>query len=174
MGPSSPGADVFVAWIAAGAALAGALVGGAASFLGSWWATHRQVRWSREQLVREKLEALAEAASAVEHQYNVFAGDLLRAVMKGRLDLTSQAPVPVDRLRMLAAFYAPELAGDLAEIVRLQEVFVLLAAGVSAPVAAEDQEHLRVEIAGAMVGMAGLCRGIVARAANLAREQLGL
>jgi hypothetical protein len=184
-------ADLQVAWIAAAAALAaafmaaaaalaGAVVGGLASYLGSWWATGRQVRWERQQLMRERLEAIGDCANQVAQGTGSFTARVLESFEIGQapdLEEGVERIAPFDRLRTLVTFYAPELHEELRMILhaRVQYVVIAIFSAYHYHEAPEDRRrYLRECLTSTAAEIGEACTALIGRAAALIHEQLDL
>lgn len=100
------------AWIGVIGALGGVIVTALLALLRSSVEFRRQKDWERDSIVRARLEDLYSTISDVHDGYmSVFHHTTMR-VEYGK-EPSDQVAIPVERMRMLSRFYAPELDESL-------------------------------------------------------------
>jgi hypothetical protein len=99
------------AWVGLIGAFAGALIVGISHFLSARSQFKWDKAWERKTLLRSKLEELFTAVGNLRESYiDIYAGCVARQPSQ-RIEVPKE--FPVERLRMLVGFYAPEVRSFL-------------------------------------------------------------
>lgn len=107
----------MIAWIGIIGTVIGAIVGGGLTLLNAHLQTRRQVHQERRKLILSKLEELHEAISVFRYESR----EILLLIMKmpagsnaeGMQQSKERRSLSLERIEMLAGFYAPELSEQL-------------------------------------------------------------
>jgi hypothetical protein len=109
-------------WITPIVALLGVIVGGGIGWLNTRLRLERQEAREKKKRMLEKLESLHEAISRYLYAFTSLATSIVQLQISGKpIDERSLTPPPLQRLRMLVGFYAPELGDQLKEIEHFSE-----------------------------------------------------
>ena len=106
-------------WIGTVAALVGVLLGGLISYTTTSKQLQQQIRIERQRLDIEKMEELHTKLSRLELSYRT----MDRAASNPAEKLEKELDIPIDRIKMLVGFYAPELNPDVEHLEQLSDEF---------------------------------------------------
>lgn len=102
------------AWIG----IVGVVIGGALAILSSYLQQRRQIQHDRRKLILSKLEELYEVVSGFRQTYKAEFLERSAELLSFNLppEIKVEEPVPIERVRMLVGFYAPELSKQLQRV----------------------------------------------------------
>ena len=163
-------------WIALAAALVGAGVGSLATWLVARDRFRNETDWDRRQLLREKLEEIGGLADQLNFEHRGFIGQLMLMVSEGSKPLellTGTGPIrlPIARLTLLIAFYAPELRPKLDAVIAARD---MLGVDELDAVLLARSKTVFPRLLDAMGAMNKACEDLANSAAESARKRYGL
>ena len=154
--------------------LIGAGIGGLISFISTRSQFERDRRWQRDRLLQEKLLEIAELSETVQQKISEACANTIAAMGRGETPKVLDF-IPLERLKILIGFYAPELRPHTEQMVKVwNEIGNSFAAVLSTrTLGASQQQELNLKLLHGIRDIREACKHLTEAAAQLAQRRLG-